>query len=60
MAKVKAVMILFPELTHSGKQYSKGTIEENPTTYLKNAAKEKIKQYQDLMNFKEFCRLDLY
>lgn len=56
MAK-RAVMMLFPELTHCGKQYSVGEIELNPTPYLVEAAKERTKQYhRDSSRDVRICR----
>uniref|UniRef100_A0A6M3K0N3 Uncharacterized protein n=1 Tax=viral metagenome TaxID=1070528 RepID=A0A6M3K0N3_9ZZZZ len=57
MRDKKAVKILFPNLTHGGKMYVIGDIEENPSPYLVNAAKTKLKQFHRDTNKKyRICR----
>lgn len=43
--KKKWVKILFPNITHSGKMYNIGDIEKDPSEYLMDAAKRKVKQF---------------
>jgi hypothetical protein len=43
--KKRSVMILFPGLTHSGRQYDYGDIETNPDDFLLSAASRKDKMF---------------
>jgi len=53
----RAVKILFPDITHGGKIYNKGEIEENPSDWLIKCAKEKITQYHsDSFKQVRICR----
>ncbi len=53
----KAVKIMFPGLTHSGKMYTAGDIEEDPTDFLLSAAAERTKLYhRDTNRHIRICR----